>query len=240
MSFPSHETLPRTSDLSDAELVDATLGGDRRAFAVLMRRYNQRVFRVTRGILRNDAEAEDACQEAFVLAYQKLDQLATPAAFRGWVSRIAANTALLQLRRQRTLRGIIEREEELLMTIDTPGTRPDEAAFSGELRARIEAALGNLPPLYRSVLVLRDIEELTTEEAADVLSVPAGTVRVRLHRARGLMRDLLGADLDVRQAEAFAFDGHRCDRLVAAVFTRLEAVTPDWARRPDHSPRRAE
>lgn len=218
---------PRTSPLSDAELVAQTLAGDRRCFAVLMRRYNQRVFRIARGILRGDAEAEDASQEAFIQAYQRLDQLTVPAAFRGWVSRIAANTALLYLRRSRILRGIIEREEDVWMSDDASGTPPDQAAYEHELRARIESALDQLPPLYRSVLVLRDLEELSTDEAASVLDVPAGTVRVRLHRARGLMRDLLGQEIDLHGAGAFAFDGARCDRLVAAVFERLRVGSLD-------------
>ena len=224
MLEPALDTLPRTSDLADEALVRRVVAGERDAFAVLMRRYNQRVFRVARGILRSDAEAEDVSQDAFVRAYEKLDQLATPAAFAGWISRIAANMALLRLRRHRTLRAILERGETTPMIDDLPATPPDQAAYRRELRAMIEEAIDRLPSRYRSVLVLRDIEGMSTDETAGALELAPGTVRVRLHRARALMRDRLGREIDLAAADAFAFDGERCDRMVARVFRRIEAL----------------
>lgn len=224
MPEPSWEALPRTSDLSDEALVRQVLGGERDAFAVLMRRYNQRVFRIARGVLSSDAEAEDVSQDAFIRAYEKLDQLATPAAFGGWVGRMAVNMALLRLRRRRTLRAIVEREETASMSKDPFAPSPDQEAYSSELRSLIEDALDRIPARYRSVLVMRDVEGMTTEEAADALDLAPTTVRVRLFRARRLMRAELGRDIDLRAADAFAFDGERCDRLVARVFRRIRAA----------------
>lgn len=224
------DPLPRSSDLADAELVLQTLAGDARCFAVLMRRYNQRVFRIARGILRSDAEAEDASQDAFVRAYERLDQLTAPEAFGPWVGRISANMALLRLRRHKRFLEIVEREESTVMSDESAGTAPDHLAYSQEVRILIESALDELPVLYRSVLVLRDIEEMTTEEAAEALSVPPGTVRVRLHRARRLMREHLGREVDVQAAGLFSFDGERCDRLVASVFRQLRERRAAWDR----------
>lgn len=209
--------LPRSSALDDAALVHAVVAGDRAAFAVLMRRYNQRVFRVARGILKSDADAEDVAQDAWVIAYQKLAQLDTPAAFAGWVARIAANSALLRLRRRRALQGIIERQEVTALHDDHPSPSPDHTTHRSELRALLESAIDRLPEIYSAVLIMRDVESMTTAETAAALDLDQATIRVRLHRARRMMRE----HLDPEAAGVYAFDGARCDRLVAAVFDRL-------------------
>lgn len=213
--------LPRSSPLEDAALVRAVLGGDRPSFAVLMRRYNQRVFRIARGILKSDADAEDAAQDAWVIAFQKLGQLDNPAAFGGWVARIAANGALLRLRRRRALQGIIERQEVAAMYDDRAEPSPDDTTHRGELRALLEAAIDRLPEIYRAVLIMRDVESMSTAETAAALDLEPAAIRVRLHRARRMMRDRLDHDASSATAGVYAFDGARCDRMVAAVFRRL-------------------
>ena len=213
--------LPRASDLTDEVLVGSVLAGDVENFAVLMRRYNQRVFRIAGGILGSDAEAEDASQDAFIKAYEKLGQLTAATAFAAWVCRIAANMALLRLRRHRALQALVEREEIVPMHRESGAPSPDTLTYSRELRAVIEQSIDQLPDVYRCVLVMRDVEGMTTDEAAGALDIEPGTVRVRLHRARHLMRQQIEKRSDVAATGAFAFDGERCDRIVAAVFARL-------------------
>ena len=226
MLEPAVDDLPRTSALGDEALVRNVLAGEVAQFAVLMRRHNRRVFRVARGILGSDAEAEDASQDAFVTAYERLEQLTAPAKFGGWVSRIAANAALLRLRRHRKLLALVERGEVTPMPDQSTETTPEQAAQHRELRTVLERAIDELPDIYRAVLVMRDVEAMTTAEVAEVLTIDIATVRVRLHRARRLMQQQLVETLDLAAADAFAFDGERCDRLVAAVFRRIGADEP--------------
>ncbi len=160
-TVPESPPAPHESAESpDAELVRAVLGGDDEAFTKLMRRYNPRVFRIARSILKNDSEAEDASQDAFVTAYRKLDQLQTPEAFSGWLSRIAARNALRRVRQQ-------SREEEWTVQ-ESQGPTPDRRAEIAQLREALERAVDGLPIAYRTVPVMRDVHHLSRREAAEL------------------------------------------------------------------------
>lgn len=203
----------------DERVVAHVLAGHVEAFETLMRRYNQRLFRAARAVLRDDAEAEDVVQDAWVRAYTHLDQFAGRASFATWVTRIAVHEAIARGRRR-------VRQAPLGDDPSTSRTPADDLA-ERELVAAMESATDALPTPFRTVFVLRDLEGLSVAETASCLDIPEATVKTRLHRARALMRSRLDAALDVSGHGVFAFAGHRCDRIVAAVLAR---ITPSRAR----------
>lgn len=209
----------RTSDWSDDEVVGRVLAGDVELFAVLMRRHNRRVFRAVRGIVKGDAEAEDVAQEAWIAAYRALSSFESRAAFSTWLTRIAIRRALTRVSRARPLRSLDELDH-LAPEDEDPG--PEWTAHRREMARVLEAAIDSLPPSYRVVIMLRDVEHMSTAEAAQALGVSEENLRVRLHRARGVLRERLVDELGLAAVEAFGFDGERCDRMVDAV---LGAIT---------------
>ncbi len=200
----------------DAVVVAYVLAGHAQAFETLMRRYNQRLFRAARAVLRDDSEAEDVVQDAWVRAYTHLRQFAGRATFATWVTRIAIHEAIARGRRRR----------QHVPLDDEPATSrtPDDEIGAREVIAAMEAATDALPVAYRAVFVLRDLEGLSVAATASCLDVPEATVKTRLHRARALMRSRLDTTLDVSSDGVFAFAGHRCDRVVAAVMARINEI----------------
>jgi RNA polymerase sigma-70 factor, ECF subfamily len=210
--------------LTDEDVVARVRGGDQPLFEILMRRYNQRLFRVARAILRNDADAEDAVQQAYLAAYAHLDQFAGAARFSTWLTRIAIREALGRLR-TRKRRGEVEFDggaEETMMK-DAGDDSPEEHAQRRELGGILESAVDALPEIYRVVFMMREVEQLSTLETADVLELSEEAVKVRLHRARGMLRDGLFARVDKSLQDTFPFLGARCDRIVAAVMAKLHS-----------------
>jgi len=209
--------------LSDEEVVRRVRAGQIDLFEVLMRRYNQRVYRITRAVLRNDTEAEDVVQETWVRAYAHLDQFAERAAFRTWLGRIALHESWARSRRGRRHESLEPdpSAEGPEMKKASAAPDPEKAAFDSEVRSLVEAALEGLPEIYRTVFVLRQVEELSTAETAELLELTEDTVKTRLRRARSaLQRELLaGAGSGIRQS--FPFLGARCDRMVASVLARI-------------------
>jgi RNA polymerase sigma-70 factor (ECF subfamily) len=188
-----------------------------------MRRYNQRLYRVARAILRDDAEAEDVMQDAYVRAYQHLDQFAGKASFATWLTRIAVNEALSRLKLRKRIDQLDESEENggNFMGLTETAPDPEAKASVGELSQLLEAALLELPEQYRTVVMLRDIEEMNTSETAAALELSEENVKVRLHRGRLMMRNWLMERVGVSSKNAFPFMGERCDRVVSRVFERL-------------------
>jgi RNA polymerase sigma-70 factor, ECF subfamily len=204
---------PDVGILPDADVIAHVLAGHAQAFETLMRRYNQRLFRAARAVLRDDSEAEDVVQDAWVRAYTHLRQFAGRASFGTWVTRIAIHEAIARGRRRR----------QLVPLDDDPATSrtPDDEVGAREMIAAMEAAIDALPVAYRTVFVLRDLEGLSIAETASCLDVPEATVKTRLHRARAIMRSRLDAALDVSIHGVYAFAGRRCDRIVATVMARI-------------------
>jgi len=209
---PSHDEV-----LSDAEVVRRVLGGERQLFELLMRRYNQRVYRVIRGIVRGEAEAEDAMQQAWLQAWHRLRQLDAGEAVAGWITRIAANEALGRVRRREPLDPWPEED-----MASHGHDNPERQASARELVRAVEAAVDRLPPTQRAAFMLRDVEGLDTEEAATALGVTADALKVRLHRARQALRAELGGAVDQAPA-AYRFEAPRCDPMVAWVMARVLA-----------------
>jgi RNA polymerase sigma-70 factor (ECF subfamily) len=213
--------------VSDEEVVRRVRAGETGLFEVVMRRYNQRLYRVARAILRDDAEAEDVTQQAFVNAYRHLGQFAGTAMFSTWLTKIAVHEALARARR----RGRLHEQEavddwggDTMSVLKSPGLDPERQAFAGELRALIESAVEALPEHYRAVFVMREVEGMSTAESAECLDITEETAKTRLHRARMLLRDTLYERAGIESAAAFSFEAPRCDRVVAAVFEQIEAI----------------
>lgn len=224
-SMATGETLEAlNSELwSDEEVVERVKAGHTALYEIIMRRYNQRLYRVARAILRDDAEAEDVMQDAYVRAYQHLDQFARKASFATWLTRIAVNEALSRLKLRKRIDQLDESEENggNFMGLTETAPDPEAKASVGELSQLLEAALLELPEQYRTVVMLRDIEEMNTSETAAALDLSEENVKVRLHRGRLMIRNWLMERVGVSSKNAFPFMGERCDRVVARVFERL-------------------
>lgn len=212
---PSATDDPR----SNAEVISLVLAGATDRFELLLRRYNQRLFRVARSILHDDAEAEDAVQQAYLAAFTALPQLSDPQRFAAWVTRITVREALRRRGRPLQPLTIVDDDSDTIRELRAKG--PEERTATRELRDTLEAAIDSLPDSYRTVLVMRDVQELSTRETAEALEVSEESVRVRLHRARRALKHLLEERCGVALADVFSFAGSRCDRIAAAVMSAL-------------------
>jgi RNA polymerase sigma-70 factor (ECF subfamily) len=218
--IPSVATEP--GEQSDLALIEEVLAGNTAPFELLMRRYNERVYRAARAIVRDDGEAEDVMQQAYINAFTHLRQFNGLARFSTWLTRIAVNEALARVRS----RGRYEVFEDGQATGDAfmpneSAADPERLAFAGELRALLEWAIDRLPDGMREVFVLREVEGLSTEEAADCLGVSQDVVKTRLSRGRAMLRSLLLERTGATAGEAFRFARPRCDRVVAGVLSRI-------------------
>lgn len=224
---------PTASDqtLDEAELVRRIARHDEAAFEIVMRRHNSRLFRVARAILKDDAEAEDAVQETYIDAYRYIGRFRGDAKLSTWLTRIVINQALARLRKQK--RGVVvpfampngsDQQHEEPDVADTNANSPETAAMRADIRRLLEQKLDELPVAFRTVFVMRDVEEMTVEETAACLSIPSTTVRTRLFRARALLRESLARDLDKASVEVFGFAGERCDRIVTAALKRCRVL----------------
>ncbi len=200
--------------LSDEEIVARVLGGETALYEILMRRHNQRLYRAARAILRDENEAEDVMQEAYVRAFQHLGQFAGEAKFSTWLTKIAIHEALARTRKR-------SRVETMDFEIESPARNPEQETLDSESHRLIEEAVDALPENYRTVFMLREVEGLSTAETAAALGIAQETAKTRLHRARGLLRRHLYRRLGTAAHDAFPFGATRCDRVVAAVFARI-------------------
>lgn len=213
---------------ADSDLVHRVAAGEVSAFEALMRLHNRTLFRAARAILRDDAEAEDALQDAYIRVYQSIGSFRGEARLSTWLVRIVANEALAR-RRKRERRaeivplrmepepGAAPEAESGVRTADGP----ERAAQRAEVHRLIERKIDALPDDFRLVFVLRAIEEFSVEETAAALGIPPSTVRTRFFRARSMLREALSQELDLAIEDAFGFAGARCDRIVAHVLARL-------------------
>lgn len=204
--------------------------GDQTAFRLLMRRHNQMLYRTARSILKDDTEAEDALQDAYLLAYRAMGTFRGDAKLSTWLVRIVVNESIRRLRRRNRLARVIAldgtsetgTEAAEAKMIERPSDGPEPAAVRSQTRRLLESKIDQLPEAFRSVFILRAVEEMSVEETAAVLTIPEATVRSRFFRARGLLREALARELDFALEDAFAFAGQRCDRIIAAVLSRLD------------------
>jgi len=208
--------------VEDEEIVRRVLGGELAAFEVIMRRYNQRIFRAVRSIVGNDDEAEDVVQETYVRAYEHLGQFARRAKFSTWLTKISIHEALARRRRLARVEIVdLGAPENVDMLPHSDDPKADHELGMQELGPVLTEAVDALPDSLRTVFTLRIVEELGTDETAACLELSVENVKVRLHRARVLLRREIDARLGVAVRELYQFGGARCDRIVAAVLSRL-------------------
>ena len=230
MQSPSQHLIDEA--LSDVDLAARIAAGSEEAFTVLMRRHNQRLFRAARSILHDDAEAEDALQDAYLLAYRQMGSFRGDAKLSTWLTRIVVNTCLARVRRSSRRAKVIPLhgaplDEPDYEEADMNAPPPDQLAMRAQARALLEASIDALPESFRTVFVMRAVEEMSGEEVALCLGIPEATVRSRFFRARGMLRTALLQHMDVAFDDAFSFDGARCDRIVARVLARLARPPSD-------------
>jgi RNA polymerase sigma-70 factor, ECF subfamily len=207
--------------LPDEEVVRRILEGEGALFELLMRRYNQRLYRVARAIVRDEGEAEDVMQQAYVSAYTHLAQFEQRARFSTWLTRIAVHEALARRRRRERITEMDAMPESSGEVWTAKGPDPEQQALTGELRRALEASVDALPESHRSVFVLRDVEGLSTAETAECLGLSEDNVKTRLSRSRAALRRELLARAGGATSDVFSFHLSRCDRVVSAVLDRL-------------------
>ncbi|HEX5043124.1 MAG TPA: RNA polymerase sigma factor [Candidatus Polarisedimenticolaceae bacterium] len=215
----------QVASLSDEEVVARVVSGEVALFEMIMRRHNQRLFRTLRGLAPTDAEAEDILQEAYVQAYHHLAQFEGRARFSTWLTRIAIHEALARGKRRRRFTSLDEPDgqQARVERMRSSDPTPEERATSTELRGVLQRAIDRMPESLRVVFVMREVEGLDTEETADCLGLSAANVKVRLHRARALLRSGLDEELGTEVRQLHTFAGARCDALVASVLRRIDS-----------------
>lgn len=204
---------PLRDQLTDEELIERIVAGDHALFEIVMRRYNQRIYRAVRAVLGSEEEVEDAMQQAYLNAYRSLHQYAGRARFSTWLTRIAVNEAIARRGKRQPFGG----ESEAMIRLESNAPDPEQETFASELRDVMQRQVAGLPDAFRTVLMLRDVEGLSTSETAECLGISEDLVKARLSRARVLLRDRLYRRAGVTLETLFAFGNSRCDRVVAAV-----------------------
>jgi len=222
--------LPKTKteeDLErplDDELASRALSGEEDAFEQIMRRYNQRIFRIARGIVPRDEDAMDVIQEAYIQAFSHLDQYEGDNKFSAWIGTIVRNQALMHLRKLKnisyishdTLDSLKSEKDDMHQSL----TNPERHTESQEVRDLIESAISLLSPEFRLVFLLRGVEQLSIEETSEIAGIGAATVKTRYHRARKLIERHIQKRLESEELEAFSFAGERCDHVVRSILNR--------------------
>jgi RNA polymerase sigma-70 factor (ECF subfamily) len=211
-------------DLSDEEIIRQVIAGNTALFELLMRRYNERVYRAARAIVSNEEEAEDVMQQAYVNAFTHLQQFSGAARFSTWLTKIAVHESLARVRRRGRYEAFDDEASngEPLLS-HRPTENPERQAFTGELRSLLEWAIDTLPPGMREVFVLRDVEGLSTAEVAEALDVSEDVVKTRLSRGRASLRRVLLERTGATAPEVFRFYRPRCDRVVTLVLARINS-----------------
>jgi RNA polymerase sigma-70 factor (ECF subfamily) len=215
----------------DATLVRCIRAGDRLAFERMMRRYNRRLYRLARATLRNPTEAQDALQDAYLMAYRSISQFRGDAALSTWLSRLVLNECLGRMRRSARRDNVVRIvSSDTDSSIDTvaggDADLPDQQASRAQMLGLIESKLDELSEEFRTVFVLRSVEEMSVEETAACLEIPEATVRSRHFRAKGLLREALAREVDLAERDIFEFGGQHCDHVIASVLARLGSESP--------------
>jgi len=228
MSASLHAVAVDYTALDDAALVALVRGGQQDAFRHIMQRCNQRLFRIARSVLGEDAEAEDVLQESYLRAYRKLDTFRGESSLLTWLTSIVLNEARGRLRKRHLMVGLEKIDESPMDThqiVQFPSRfgseDPAVSAARTQIRHLLEHAIDALPPAFRTVYMLREVEECSVEETATQLAIKPETVKTRLHRARRLLRRSLHGSVAASLADAFPFMGVRCARVTEAVMAQL-------------------
>jgi len=218
---------PVQDEESDGAMLRRVLDGDIAAYEGIMRRYNQRLFRLARSIVTNDAEAMDVVQESYVKAYEHLADLKQPEALGGWLARIVRNAALMHLRKTRRYQNMEDTEFENVLHLAKPvqqQMRPDRELANAQLRQVLEDCIDELPDAFRAVFMLRAVEQCSVNTCAEMLGIKEATVKTRFHRARVLLQERLLEISDVSTIGVHEFAGDRCDSIVKGVLAEIGRI----------------
>lgn len=212
--------------LDEQSIVQRAASGDRSAFTSLMRRYNRRLYRLARATLRNESEAQDALQDAYLNAYRSMSSFRGESSIATWLSRLVLNECLARLRRTKRRENVIpivstETHLSTVADVADESELPEMDYGRSQMRGLLESKVEKLPEAFRLVFVLRSVEELTVEEVAQVLGIPEETVRSRHFRAKGLLRESLAREMDLAERDLFDFGGPQCDAEVARVLEKI-------------------
>ena len=224
--------LSKLTGLTDEEIVAQVRNGNTASFEILMRRNNQRVYRAARAILGNDTEAEDVMQEAYVRAFTNLNQFESRAKFSTWLTRIAVHEALARVRKSKRLESLDSGSDSDVGVRAEPMStirNPEEQVFETQMKTLLEVSIDALPERYRTVFVLRELEEMSTAETAEALDITEEVVKTRLHRARAMLQTDLCSRVGSTAPDAFKFHLSRCDRVVNVVLGKI-LITPSSAK----------
>jgi RNA polymerase sigma-70 factor (ECF subfamily) len=218
---------PDYAQYQDEEMVARVRRGEREAFRGIVQRYNRRLYRVARGVMRDDGEAEDVVQEAYLRAYAALGEFRGESSLATWLTQIVLNEARGRLRRRRPTEDleVLDMTAQQSSVVAFPGVTafgdPETAAAQAQIRRLLERAVDQLPDPFRLVFIMRDIDGLSIEETGAQLGIRPETVKTRLHRARRLLREHLNDKLSSALKDTLPFDGARCNRMTDAVMRRL-------------------
>jgi RNA polymerase sigma-70 factor (ECF subfamily) len=225
---PAPQIAP--AETTDAELVARARGRDEAAVRAIIKSNNRRLYRLARGILRNDSEAEDVVQETYVRAFTHLESFRGDSSLATWLGRIAINESLGRLRRQRPgvewtslPQGVLE-AQIIQFPLSAPSDDPEKSMAQREIQQVVEHAIDELPEAFRIVFITRVLEGMNVEETAEILGLKPETVKTRLHRARNMLRENVEKKIGPVVMEAFPFAGRRCDRLTEAALKRLDLI----------------
>jgi RNA polymerase sigma-70 factor (ECF subfamily) len=232
-STPAPRPVPAL-DVADPVLVERISGGDQAAFESLMRRHNGKLFRIARAIVKDDSDAEDVLQDAYLDAYRHIHDFRGGSQVATWLARIVINQALMRLRKEKRRSIIVPFREPRTANPDpTEADVPDDTNESpsnrllrDEIRRILERRIDELPLSFRTVFIMREVEDMSVQETAECLGITPATVRTRLFRARALLRESLARELDMVTGDVFSFAGARCDRIVAGVLERVQGEEP--------------
>lgn len=217
------EKLEKTESIPDNQIIARILAGEKEQYAILIRKFNQRLYRVGMSILDEDAEVEDAMQTAYIKAYENLKKFAFRSGFGTWLTRIMINESLLRLKKRKRLKhfdeDIVSSQHFQMKTTDMQ--TPAAKTINSELKQILEKAIRELPAKYKTVFIMREIEGLNTEETKNCLQISEVNVKVRLNRAKMLLKTSLGAYY--KKEEILHFHLNRCDRMVLQVMNSIES-----------------
>lgn len=212
------------AELTDEQIAERVVAGETELFELLIRRHNRRVYRASRAILRDDSEAEDVMQDAYVRAFEHLHQFRAEAKFSTWLTRIAVNEALSRVRSRARIADVDFMQDEERAPVASTVPSPEKQVAASEMRELLERAVDRLPEGQRAVFILRDVEEMTTAETAACLNTTEDSVKVMLHRARRHLRELLYAAAGSQASSLLEFRLERCDRVTNAAMSRVRAL----------------
>jgi RNA polymerase sigma factor (sigma-70 family) len=206
-------------EVKDSIIIKEILNGDKQKYALLMRKYNQRLYRIGKGYLKDEAEIEDVMQEAYIKGYQNLSKFENRSEFATWITRILINECLQRLKKKKRI-ALIDNNEENSETMNlTDKTNPETESLNKELKGYLEATIAQLPEKYRSIFIMREIEKMSIAETCEALDITESNVKIRLNRAKEMLRNSLMSTYPA--GSLYEFNLVRCDRIATNVLARI-------------------